>query len=134
MFILFLMIRRPPRSTRTDTLFPYTTLFRSFLESQGIQAAEPGENNRRRLGAITVLQLPAHDACLSTSPSVLHRTTRAAKAPENEHSRDDDKPCGPISDHGRLRDPGKQHRKAREPAEAPSERRAHLPEIGRAHV
>src|SRR3546814_15685386 len=25
----FLMIRRPPRSTRTDTLFPYTTLFRS---------------------------------------------------------------------------------------------------------
>src|SRR3546814_17305509 len=30
---LFLMIRRPPRSTRTDTLFPYTTLFRSFLEA-----------------------------------------------------------------------------------------------------
>src|SRR3546814_9142389 len=33
MFVLllffFLMIRRPPRSTRTDTLFPYTTLFRS---------------------------------------------------------------------------------------------------------
>src|SRR3546814_2811435 len=26
------MIRRPPRSTRTDTLFPYTTLFRSLLE------------------------------------------------------------------------------------------------------
>src|SRR3546814_12646003 len=26
------MIRRPPRSTRTDTLFPYTTLFRSMLE------------------------------------------------------------------------------------------------------
>src|SRR3546814_15928844 len=35
MFLLivffFLMIRRPPRSTRTDTLFPYTTLFRSHL-------------------------------------------------------------------------------------------------------
>src|SRR3546814_11892806 len=28
----FLMIRRPPRSTRTDTLFPYTTLFRSLLD------------------------------------------------------------------------------------------------------
>src|SRR3546814_14178738 len=28
----FLMIRRPPRSTRTDTLFPYTTLFRSDRE------------------------------------------------------------------------------------------------------
>src|SRR3546814_7324141 len=29
MTFFFLMIRRPPRSTRTDTLFPYTTLFRS---------------------------------------------------------------------------------------------------------
>src|SRR3546814_20707274 len=29
MFVFVLMIRRPPRSTRTDTLFPYTTLFRS---------------------------------------------------------------------------------------------------------
>src|SRR3546814_17320332 len=29
LFYFFLMIRRPPRSTRTDTLFPYTTLFRS---------------------------------------------------------------------------------------------------------
>src|SRR3546814_12390786 len=29
-FFFFLMIRRPPRSTRTDTLFPYTALFRSF--------------------------------------------------------------------------------------------------------
>src|SRR3546814_15656537 len=29
MLFFFLMIRRPPRSTRTDTLFPYTTLFRS---------------------------------------------------------------------------------------------------------
>src|SRR3546814_12347234 len=28
------MIRRPPRSTRTDTLFPYTTLFRSALQSK----------------------------------------------------------------------------------------------------
>src|SRR3546814_14224837 len=30
-FFFFLMIRRPPRSTRTDTLFPYTTLFRSLV-------------------------------------------------------------------------------------------------------
>src|SRR3546814_16979117 len=28
-YVFFLMRRRPPRSTRTDTLFPYTTLFRS---------------------------------------------------------------------------------------------------------
>src|SRR3546814_20995601 len=31
LFLFLLMIRRPPRSTRTDTLFPYTTLFRSTL-------------------------------------------------------------------------------------------------------
>src|SRR3546814_14707316 len=30
-YMFVLMIRRPPRSTRTDTLFPYTTLFRSLL-------------------------------------------------------------------------------------------------------
>src|SRR3546814_15671611 len=30
-FFFFLRLRRPPRSTRTDTLFPYTTLFRSHL-------------------------------------------------------------------------------------------------------
>src|SRR3546814_15070468 len=35
--IFFIMIRRPPRSTRTDTLFPYTTLFRS--NTGRIQAA-----------------------------------------------------------------------------------------------
>src|SRR3546814_3417021 len=37
---LFLMIRLPPRSTRTDTLFPYTTLFRS--------AQQQGAAGRRR--------------------------------------------------------------------------------------
>src|SRR3546814_6892011 len=35
------MIRRPPRSTRTDTLFPYTTLFRSLFE-RAMQMADPG--------------------------------------------------------------------------------------------
>src|SRR3546814_6522778 len=33
------MIRRPPRSTRTDTLFPYTTLFRSFTIADARQIA-----------------------------------------------------------------------------------------------
>src|SRR3546814_5018165 len=37
------MIRRPPRSTRTDTLFPYTTLFRSFRElSAKLRTPLPG--------------------------------------------------------------------------------------------
>src|SRR3546814_9391117 len=53
------MIRRPPRSTRTDTLFPYTTLFRSvaYEDRQHDAGAEPGNHHRRqraqvlRLGA-----------------------------------------------------------------------------------
>src|SRR3546814_15193523 len=39
MFFCFLMIRRPPRSTRTDTLFPYTTLFRSEANTAAANAA-----------------------------------------------------------------------------------------------
>src|SRR3546814_2770111 len=38
-FFFFLMIRRPPRSTRTDTLFPYTTLFRSAASRDRIGGA-----------------------------------------------------------------------------------------------
>src|SRR3546814_7988818 len=38
------MIRRPPRSTRTDTLFPYTTLFRSLAEATlAVSIMPPGE-------------------------------------------------------------------------------------------
>src|SRR3546814_2604166 len=55
LFFFFLMIRRPPRSTRTDTLFPYTTLFRSDerLVVQNIRGgqevgATKGYSRRRR--------------------------------------------------------------------------------------
>src|SRR3546814_7587539 len=41
------MIRRPPRSTRTDTLFPYTTLFRSRLKAE-IEAISRAQGNRKR--------------------------------------------------------------------------------------
>src|SRR3546814_9414976 len=41
-FFFFLMIRRPPRSTRTDTLFPYTTLFRSIVAERRDQAERHG--------------------------------------------------------------------------------------------
>src|SRR3546814_4672876 len=37
------MIRRPPRSTRTDTLFPYTTLFRSLLAREAVWGVEAAE-------------------------------------------------------------------------------------------
>src|SRR3546814_7204484 len=54
LYVFFLMIRRPPRATRTDTLFPYTTLFRSAIGAgrdpferildlaRGPAAGEPG--------------------------------------------------------------------------------------------
>src|SRR3546814_20752204 len=51
----FLMIRRPPRSTRTDTLFPYTTLFRSceasrqwFLVASAAHFRPSGSESRRQ--------------------------------------------------------------------------------------
>src|SRR3546814_20706384 len=39
------MVRRPPRSTRTDTLFPYTTLFRSDQGTRLARALYPGDAN-----------------------------------------------------------------------------------------
>src|SRR3546814_9410498 len=38
--VVFVMLRRPPRSTRTDTLFPYTTLFRSTKWRQAFLARD----------------------------------------------------------------------------------------------
>src|SRR3546814_9304333 len=50
------MIRRPPRSTRTDTLFPYTTLFRSETPGSGAGTAEAAgvvvEDARWQLGQV----------------------------------------------------------------------------------
>src|SRR3546814_14889335 len=52
--IFFLMIRRPPRATRTDTLFPYTTLFRS----AGAGGAAGGKPRRSGLAPRTGGDLP----------------------------------------------------------------------------
>src|SRR3546814_5913998 len=50
----FLMIRRPPRSTRTDTLFPYTTLFRSVIRRSArmIVMSEKGCDILRRVHGV----------------------------------------------------------------------------------
>src|SRR3546814_16275044 len=45
------MIRRPPRSTRTDTLFPYTTLFRSFLALEPLRGI-----GHRRFARLNLLE------------------------------------------------------------------------------
>src|SRR3546814_7265445 len=52
--IFFLMIRRPPRSTRTDTLFPYTTLFRSDAQAE---AFVPAVAAIKAAGAVAGIQI-----------------------------------------------------------------------------
>src|SRR3546814_4814650 len=63
------MIRRPPRSTRTDTLFPYTTLFRS-MNSQAMKSA--------RKAAIKQERQLMESAAKSDLPKRLSGLTRAA--------------------------------------------------------
>src|SRR3546814_2991821 len=59
------MIRRPPRSTRTDTLFPYTTLFRSRRRSLPPPASLRGARNRYRHRRLRRAPAP----CRRSSPS-----------------------------------------------------------------
>src|SRR3546814_16454402 len=51
------MIRRPPRSTRTDTLFPYTTLFRSLRGNIAAHAREDAVGGRVAIDPIYVHRL-----------------------------------------------------------------------------
>src|SRR3546814_1982075 len=74
LFFVFLMIRRPPRSTRTDTLFPYTTLFRSHVRGGNLVRVRsfrrphadrtPGHGGvpvRRRLASAAIRRLDKGD-------------------------------------------------------------------------
>src|SRR3546814_20998458 len=81
--VFCLKIRRPPRSTRTDTLFPYTTRFRSFsTPKKAVQAPAPD----------TVADEPAAeaiDAPVEETP-IAEDTPIAAEAAAEEPARDDD--------------------------------------------
>src|SRR3546814_14976966 len=59
------MIRRPPRSTRTDTLFPYTTLFRSVLPFRADGAPTPYVASR---DAAVAAGAPGRIRCRSAQP------------------------------------------------------------------
>src|SRR3546814_8918980 len=77
----FLMIRRPPRSTRTDTLFPYTTLFRSISADPNF-ALESYE-----LHVIDYFVKPYtferfYQACLKAAESIRPGTPEVTKAAE----------------------------------------------------
>src|SRR3546814_12538285 len=88
------MIRRPPRSTRTDTLFPYTTLFRSVLAAAGAE--------RQR-------QLDQDRAARAGADRARSKATRRTSAParaEHERRRLDPRPG--REDAGRQRAAGRQ--------------------------
>src|SRR3546814_21069877 len=70
------MIRRPPRSTRTDTLFPYTTLFRS----PAATSAEPGREVAARRGQLSALSRGAGAARVR-----LRRSDGGAGRPQSRH-------------------------------------------------
>src|SRR3546814_16710420 len=76
------MIRRPPRSTRTDTLFPYTTLFRSQLTTPagalGL-AADGAGNLADGFAGRVALSAPRlqRDGCAVSAPKALFDVTTA---------------------------------------------------------
>src|SRR3546814_7694739 len=75
-FFFFLMIRRPPRSTRTDTLFPYTTLFRSTMTrngTAGMAALLLPPDAMAAIAAMTTTD-PAVLICISHSSATLKRS------------------------------------------------------------
>src|SRR3546814_12417558 len=89
------MIRRPPRSTRTDTLFPYTTLFRSFVgdafgfaESRAFEKIDDGDGfvlidlagAARGFDILTLELGPGFELCLGVAPHEreIHRPARHA--------------------------------------------------------
>src|SRR3546814_2661992 len=72
----FLSIRRPPRSTRTDTLFPYTTLFRS---------ADP--RRRHRLGNDAVDAVGEHGRAGAIGPDAAADAGRRAGRRDRRHVR-----------------------------------------------
>src|SRR3546814_14539917 len=85
--IFFFMIRRQPRSTRTDTLFPYTTLCRSLLGARvALVAVESADGLQEALDFRGIEDLDAH-ACTSlrllyvggSGVAVAHRRGMAAQ-------------------------------------------------------
>src|SRR3546814_6773359 len=68
------MIRRPPRSTRTDTLFPYTTLFRSRTHRR-----ERGRDPTAHRGAVQAAGQPAEQGREQDGPVNRHRRPGACR-------------------------------------------------------
>src|SRR3546814_8370180 len=86
------MIRRPPRSTRTDTLFPYTTLFRSVLKYGGagdilLSADTPLADSRLFIDYHIVPGLYFPNGCMAASGSFLNWIARSWAGGEAEKTK-----------------------------------------------
>src|SRR3546814_6187894 len=76
------MIRRPPRSTRTDTLFPYTTLFRSEIR-HGVDHAAIGRNFARVHPVVQHTNGQEHGTRNKAMRDHLHQASRNARSEEH---------------------------------------------------
>src|SRR3546814_6529993 len=76
------MIRRPPRSTRTDTLFPYTTLFRSLVERDPL--LRPAVE--RAVQHASVLGEPVRAVAVEPAPAVVERGGQVPVVRSEEHT------------------------------------------------
>src|SRR3546814_21090403 len=81
-FLFFLMIRRPPRSTRTDTLFPYTTLFRSSQPSARSHSLARNQLGRSRTINMLLLKIQTR-ARPAIPPSVLLKSSPCRRSEEH---------------------------------------------------
>src|SRR3546814_5525029 len=81
------MIRRPPRSTRTDTLFPYTTLFRSGTQTTaGLSAVIPiyqGGEPAARIRQAQAIEGQTLEQAVGTERSVVAQTRSAFRSEEH---------------------------------------------------
>src|SRR3546814_14266230 len=87
LFFFFLMIRRPPRSTRTDTLFPYTTLFRSYRRPNLAPAAVTADRPMRSPLRFPHRRLSPHEIPHCPFRRAKRRRLRLSAAPRNEIGR-----------------------------------------------
>src|SRR3546814_4937662 len=74
--IVFLMIRRPPRSTHTDTLFPYTTLFRSEEDHQAAEGCRKLPRIRQPSGVDGAERRSGHPARTASAGAARRRPFR----------------------------------------------------------
>src|SRR3546814_17744464 len=96
LLIFFLMRRRPPRSTRTDTLFPYTTLFRSRDTRRGRAGVDLGGDRRRTFPAAPpAIETRTVARCRSRAARLCARTTAYCLArPDGRRRRSRDRTAG----------------------------------------